>query len=83
MSTISEMQSRLATAKERNRANNERRQEVMAEIKEKFGCDSLEELKAKVVELEAELSKQKELLEQAIGEAEVALVQLEQKVGVK
>ena len=83
MSTIGEMQSRLATAKERNRANNERRQEVMAEIKEKFGCDSLEELKGKVLELEAELSKQKELLEQAIGEAEVALVQLEQKVGVK
>lgn len=83
MSTIGEMQSRLATAKERNRANNERRQEVMAEIKEKFGCDSLEELKGKVLELEAELSKQKELLEQAIDEAEVALVQLEQKVGVR
>lgn len=83
MKKISEMQARLATAKERNRANNERRQQLMAEIKEKFGCSTIDELKTKLQELETEVAELQGMLDRSLAEAEAELVALEEKVGVR
>lgn len=83
MKKISEMQARLATAKERNRANNERRQQLMAEIKEKFGCGTIDELKTKLQELETEVAELQGMLDRSLAEAEAELVALEEKVGVR
>ena len=53
MTKVNELQQRLAVAAERNRTNEVRRAELLAEAKEKLGCSSVEELEAKVEELRA------------------------------
>ena len=57
MATLTELQSRLAVASERNRRNNEQREALLAEIKEKYGCSTVEELRVKVEEKRAEVAR--------------------------
>ena len=80
MTTLNELQQRLAVASERNRTNNERRTQVLADIKEKFGCDSVDELRVLVEEKgrqaqtlkdDAEAKRQK--AEDAVGAVEIAV----------
>ena len=46
MATLNELQQRLAVASERNRQNAETREKLETEMKETYGCSTVEELKA-------------------------------------
>lgn len=78
--SYADLQSRLAIATERNRANAERRNELLAKIKADFGCNNLEELRKLLVETEeklnvaeADMAVAKENAEKAVAEVEAAL----------
>ena len=83
MPTLNELQQRLAVASERNRLNNERRTQLLAEIKEKFGCDSLDDLKKFVADKEAEVAKLTAEADAAKARAEAAVSAVELAVGVR
>jgi len=52
--TYPELQTRLAVGTERNRANGDKRKGFLAKIKEEHNCDSLDELREKLIVKEAE-----------------------------
>ena len=83
MATLNELQSRLAVASERNRQNNEQREALLAEIKEKYGCNTVEELRAKVEEKRAEVTRLTAASTEANRKAEEAVLAVEIAVGVK
>ena len=83
MATLNELQQRLAVASERNRLNNERRTQLLAEIKEKFGCDSLEQLRQFVTDKENEVAKLTADADAAKARAEAAVSAVELAVGVR
>lgn len=83
MSTLNELQQRLAVASERNRTNNERRTQVLADIKEKFGCDSIEELRALADKKVAQVETSTAEAEAKRQKAEEAVVAVEVAVGVR
>ena len=83
MVTLNDLQQRVAVARERNRTNNERRAQFLATIKEKFGCNSLEELKALGEKKRAELADMERAEADARARAEAAVVAVETAVGVK
>ena len=83
MATLNELQQRLAVASERNRLNNERRTQLLAEIKEKFGCDSLDELRKFVTDKENEVARLTADADAAKARAEAAVSAVELAVGVR
>lgn len=83
MATLNELQQRLAVASERNRLNNERRTQLLAEIKEKFGCDSLEQLRQYVADKEKEVARLSAEADAAKTKAEAAVAAVETAVGVR
>ena len=83
MATLNELQQRLAVASERNRLNNERRTQLLAEIKEKFGCDSLEQLRQYVADKEKEVARLSAEADAAKTKAESAVAAVETAVGVR
>ena len=83
MATLNELQSRLAVASERNRQNNEQREALLAEIKEKYGCSTVEELRAKVEEKRAEVTRLTAESAEANRKAEEAVLAVEIAVGVR
>lgn len=83
MATLNELQSRLAVASERNRQNNEQRETLLAEIKEKYGCSSVEELRVKVEEKRAEVTRLTAESAEANRKAEEAVLAVEIAVGVR
>jgi len=72
------LQSRLAVVEERNRANKEQRDKLLAKIKEEHGCKNLEELRAKQVTTQEELTKSSTKLEDARLVATTAVEGVEQ-----
>jgi hypothetical protein len=80
--TYSELQRRLAVAEERNRVNAERRTQLMAEMKEEYGCDTVEQLKAYLAERQAELEKVTAELADAETKATEAVCNIERALGV-
>ena len=83
MSTLSDLQQRVAVARERNRTNNERRAQFLTTIKEKFGCSSLEELKALGEKKRVELAEKERAEADSHAKAEAAVVAVETAVGVR
>ena len=83
MATHSELQQRLAVASERNRTNNERRTQLLAEIKEKFGCNSIEELRELAAKKREEVATLTAEAEAKRQKAEEAVVAVEAAVGVR
>ena len=83
MATLNELQSRLAVASERNRQNNEQRETQLAEIKEKYGCDTVEELRAKVEAKRVEVMRLLAASTEANRKAEEAVLAVEIAVGVR
>ena len=83
MASLNELQQRLAIASERNRTNNERRTQLLAEIKEKFGCDSIEELRALAAKKRDEVAALTAEAEAKRQKAEEAVVAVEVAVGVR
>ena len=83
MATLNELQSRLAVASERNRQNNEQREALLAEIKEKYGCNTVEELRAKVEAKRVEVTRLIAESAEANRKAEEAVLAVEIAVGVK
>ena len=81
--TLTELKYIVAVARERNRTNNERRAQFLATIKEKFGCSSLEELKALGEKKRAELAEKENAEADARAKAEAAVIAVETAVGVK
>lgn len=76
----SELQQRFAIVTERNRANIERKNELLNKAKEKHGCANLEELEAKHSkeikereELKTSLERDLEVLENKLQKVESAL----------
>ena len=53
--TYVELQNRLTVADERNRANSERRNELLGQIKREFGCNNVQELREYFANLKEEL----------------------------
>ena len=80
MATLNELQQRLAVASERNRQNNEQREKLLAEAKEKYGCNSVEELRAKVEEKRAEATRLMNEATEAARKAEQAVLAVEAAV---
>lgn len=83
MSSLNELNQRLAVATERNRQNNEQREALLAEAKEKFGCSTTEELKEKAKELEAESERLSKEVAEALAKAEEAVLAVEVATGVR
>ena len=83
MASLNELQQRLAVASERNRTNNERRTQLLAEIKEKFGCNSIEELREFAAKKREELATLTAEAEAKRQKAEEAVVAVEAAVGVR
>ena len=83
MPTLNELNQRLAVASERNRTNNERRDALLKEIKEKFGCDTLDELKAKAEAKREEIKKLTAERDEMMAKAESAVLAVEAAVGGK
>ena len=81
MATHSELQQRLAVASERNRTNNERREALLAEIKTKFGCTTIEELRKRAEEKRALLTEQNAVEEASRTKAQSAVEVVEVAVG--
>lgn len=83
MSILSDLQQRVAVARERNRTNNERRAQFLASIKEKFGCNNIDELRALGEKKRAELAQLQQTETEAREKAETAVAAVEAAVGVK
>ena len=80
MATLNELQQRLAVASERNRQNNELRDRLLAQAKEKYGCATIAELDAKFEEKKAEAAKLREEAAVAARKAEEAVIAVENAV---
>lgn len=83
MANLNDLQQRLAVASERNRQNNEQRAALLAEAKERYGCETVEELRAKTEEKRAEVARLTEEAAAAAKKAEDAVLAVEQAVGVR
>lgn len=83
MPNLNELQSRLAVASERNRQNNETRNALLKEAKDKYGCDTIEELRVKTEEKREEATRLAAEAEEAKIKAEAAVVAVETAVGVR
>lgn len=80
MSKYAELQHRLTVATERNRTNIERRDELLKQCKEDFGCDSIEELRALAQETKEKLDSVTAELSNAEAKAEQAIASVEDAV---
>lgn len=83
MANLNELQSRLAVASERNRQNNEQREALLKEAKEKYGCNSIEELRTKAEEKRVEAERLAVEAAEAAKKAEDAVLAVEVAVGVR
>ena len=83
MSTLNELQSRLAVATERNRQNTETRNALLKEAKDKYGCESVEELRAKTEQKGEEVTVLSQQAADAKDKAEAAVEAVEVAVGVR
>lgn len=83
MATLNELQQRLAVASERNRQNSERRNALLIEAKDKYGCSSVEELRAKTEEKRLEAERLTVEAAEANKKAEEAVVAVEVAVGIR
>jgi len=81
MASLQDLQQRLAVASERNRTNIANRDRLLAEAKEKFGCKSLDELRAAAAEKLEEVKKPQEQECVAKEKAEKAVAAVEAAVG--
>jgi predicted butyrate kinase (DUF1464 family) len=79
--TLNCLRGRLAVASERNRANGVYRAERMAEAKEKYGTDTLEELRALAVAKGELLVKLEQTAKEKEAAAEAAVAAVEAAVG--
>lgn len=80
MSKYAELLQRLTVATERNRTNIERRDELLKQCKEDFGCDSLEELRALTQKTRGMLEEITQALSEAEAKAEQAVASVEDAV---
>ena len=80
MSTVQELQQRWAVAAERNRQNKEKLDALLAEIKEKWDCDSVDELRTLLAERQANAEKLNEEAEKAQANAEQLVAEVERAV---
>lgn len=80
MSKYAELQQRLTVATERNRTNIERRDELLKQCKEDFGCDSLDELRALAQKTKDMLEETTQALSKAEADADQAISVIEDAV---
>lgn len=80
MSNYAELQNRLTVATERNRTNIERRDELLKQCKEDFGCDSLDELRALAQKTKDMLEETTQALSKAEADADQAISVIEDAV---
>lgn len=78
----SELQSRVAIANERNRANSERRNELLKNIKEEHGCKNIAELKALLEKKEKEYNEEVEKCNLAEEKAVASVKAVEEALGI-
>ena len=83
MATMNELQQRLAVASERNRQNSETREKLEAEMKETYGCSTVEELKTFAEKKSAEADKLAVERDEAFQRAEKAVAEVEAAVAGK
>ena len=83
MATMNELQQRLAVASERNRQNAETREKLEAEMKETYGCSTVEELKIFAEKKSAEADKLAVERDEAFQRAEKAVAEVEAAVAGK
>lgn len=80
MSKYAELLQRLTVATERNRTNIERRDELLRQCKEDFGCDSLDEFRALAQKTKDMLEETTQALSEAEAKAEQAVASVEAAV---
>lgn len=80
MSKYAELLQRLTVATERNRTNIERRDELLKQCKEEFGCDSLDEFRALAQKTKDMLEETTQALSEAEAKAEQAVASVEAAV---
>lgn len=82
MATLRELEARVAAAKERNRASNERREQLVESIKERYDCETFEELKKKASFIERDLEMTANKINKKKADVEQKLEAVEQQLGI-
>lgn len=80
--TYTELQRRLTVAEERNRANIERRNELILKMKTEFGCETVSELEALLDKTRKELTETESILEHTEREAKTAVETVEKALNI-
>ena len=80
--TYTELQRRLTVAEERNRANIERRNELIQKMKTEFDCETVSELEALLDKTRKELAETESILEHTEQEAKTAVETVEKALGI-
>lgn len=80
--TYIELQRRLTVAEERNRANIERRNELLQKMKTDFGCETIVELEALLAKTQHELTETEGVLARTEQEAKAAVEAVESALNI-
>lgn len=80
---LDELRERVTIAKERNRANIERRDSLLKEMKKKFGCDSVAKLIVKRTSLKGKIERLYEEIQSKTEELRKLVNDIEEAVGQK
>lgn len=80
--TYVELQNRLTVADERNRANSERRNELLGQIKREFGCNNVQELREYFANLKEELENLNIKLAEAKEKAVASIEEIETQLKI-
>lgn len=80
--TYVELQNRLTVADERNRANSERRNELLGQIKREFGCNNVQELREYFANLKEELKNLNIILAEAKEKAVASIEEIETQLKI-
>lgn len=80
---LDELRERVTIAKERNRANIERRDSLLKEMKDKFGCDTVAKLIVKRTSLKGKIERLYEEIQSKTEELRKLVNGIEEAVGQK
>ena len=80
--TYVELQNRVTVADERNRANSERRNELLGQIKREFGCDNVQELREYLANLKGEFENLNIILAEAKEKTVASMEEIEKQLKI-
>lgn len=82
MATLRELETRLTTARERNKMNIEQRERLIKGMRDKFGCDSMDELLLKKEQLREQCDSAETQANALKEEVDNRLKAIEERLGI-